>query len=443
MRLTPLIGKDLRRWWSDRQAMAVSLLLPLALTGILGISFGGLGGGSPISVIPLALVGDPPTYVRDALDRALDEIGLFDAVWMSRDYAEDQVTRGEMRAALIIPDDVLTRFLDGGRVEFTLWKDINSEFKAGIVEQILERMLLYLRAGEAAYVGAWPEDWMSAAVGESAIETLLESGSALDVYRQIRDGAATAGAAWDQVQTQLDHGIALREAFADPRVELAIVDRGGDEIEANADAQASVNMFEFFLPGMAVFFLMFSASAAGADLHREREAGTLRRMMATPVSVRELLVGKWAFGAMNGVLQLAVLFGLGRLVFGLDLGSDLLSLPIMALATSAALASVFLVLALLARSEKQAGQLGTGITLFMAIVGGNFMSPDAMPGFMRAIARFMPNYWANQGFNDIVLSDGDLAVLAGPLLVLGLVAAGFLGLAMLLMRLRERRGGLL
>lgn len=443
MRMRTLVEKDLRRWWSDRHAVVVSLLLPLVLTAILGISFGGFGGGPTLSAIPLAIVGDLPTYARDFIDRALGETGLFDVVWTSRDYAERKVRSGKMQAALIIPDGTLDRYLSGKRVTFTLWKDINSEFKAGIVEQILERMLLYLRAGEATYFGAWPEDWYPDSADESDISRLLDAGSALDVYRQVRDGAPAAEAAWGQLQDLLDHQIELQDAFAVSSVDLIVRDRGGREVESSGDVRASSNMFDYFLPGMAVFFLMFSAGNAGGDFHREREGGTLRRMLVSPLTARDLLLGKWLFTTLNGVLQLAVLFAVGRFIFGLNLGPDPLALPVQALATSAALASVFLVLALLTRTEKQMGQISTGVILFMALIGGNFVPVDTMPGFLRSAAIFTPNYWANQGFAAIISNDQGLGAVIDPLAVLGLVAVVLLVVAVRLLHLRERKGGLL
>ncbi|MBU0742567.1 ABC transporter permease [bacterium] len=443
MLLRTVIVKDLRRWWSDRNAVIVALLLPLVLTAILGLSFGGFGGEAGISAIPLAVVGDVPAVVRQFLDDALRETGLFDVTWTGRAEAERLVRTGEMRAALIIPDDLMTRLLRGDRVEVTLWKDINSEFKAGIVEQILERMLLYVRAGEAAYFGAWPDDWYPARGEADAIGGLFDDASTLDVYRRIRDGSAEARTAWEELQRLLDNQLSLQDAFERASIDLRVEDRTGEALAENEDARASRNMFDYFLPGMAVFFLMFSAGGAGGDIHREREGGTLRRMLVSPLRARDLLLGKWAFATGNGLLQLLILFAVGRLVFRLNLGPDPVALPIHALVTSAALASFFLVLAMLTRTEKQMGQVGTGIILFMAIIGGNFVPAEAMPAFIRSAARFTPNYWANEGFTAIVSYDRGLSAVTDSLSVLAGISAVLLVVALLLLHRRERRGELL
>jgi len=441
--LRNVIMKDLRRWWSDRNAIFVALLLPLLLTAILGISFGGFGSGLGISAIPLAVVGDLPSLPRQFLDDALREMELFDVTWTTREDAERRVRKGDMRAALIIPDDLLASIAEGREASFVLWKDINSEFKAGIVEQILERMLLQWRAGEAAYYGAWPGEWYPEAGAPDAFGDLFAGDSVLDVYERIRDGSSEAEAAWERTKAILDRQVAIQDAFGQPGIDLRVESRGGEEDAEGATRRAERNMFNYFLPGMAVFFLMFSAAAAGADLHREREGGTLRRMLVSPLSPLQLLMGKWSFATANGLLQLLVLFAAGKLIFRLNLGPDPLALPAQALATSAALASIFLVLGLLTRNEKQAGQIGTGLILLMAIIGGNFMSPSAMPAFIRAAARFTPNYWANQGFNEIVGGSGGLGAVGPHLAVLSVTALVFLILAVLLLGRRRREGGLL
>ena len=68
MQMHTLIDKDLRRWWNDRNAVVVALLLPLVLTCILGLSFGGFGGDAGLSKIPLAVVGNMPSMARQFVD---------------------------------------------------------------------------------------------------------------------------------------------------------------------------------------------------------------------------------------------------------------------------------------------------------------------------------------------------------------------------------------
>jgi len=417
---TVLIVKDLRRWWSDRNALVITLLLPLLLSGVLGVSFGGFGGGGPqIETIPLDVVGDPPAMVRDALDRALDEAGLFAVTWTDSATARTRVAAGKARAALLVPPDVLERVFNGGTVVFGLWKDPGSVFQAQIVQEILERMVLMLKAGEAAYFGAWPLDWAQPGQ-DGAIAELFQGDSSLEVWRRIADGGPQAKAAWEEFRTLMDHRAALQDAFSEPLIDLRVEDREG----AAPDPQemASRNMFDWILPGMGIFFLMFAAMNAAADLHREREGGTLRRILAAPLGSADVILSKWCYAMLNGLLQLTVLLAAGKVLFRMNLGPDLWSLPVVAVAGAALLGSLYLPLALITRNEKQMSSLGTGITLVLGMLGGSFVPTDNLPGFLQKIAALAPNGWAIRAMTDVIARDEPLREVA-PLVLRLLIAS--------------------
>lgn len=434
---TVLITKDLRRWWSDRNAVVVTLLLPLALTAVLGVSFGGFGGGGPqIEAIPLDVVGDPPALLRDALDDALAEAGLFVVTWTDSAAARKRVTAGDARAALLVPPDALERFLDGREVVFTLWKDPGSVFQAQVVEEILKRMVLMIRAGEAAYYGAWPGDWYAAGRDDPFAE-LFAGDSSLEVWRRISEGGPQAEAAWERLKVIIDHQTALQDAFAAPLVDLHVEAREGDASDPR-QAAASRNMFDWILPGMGIFFLMFAAVNAAADIHRERAGGTLRRLLAAPLGPADVLVSKWAYAMLNGLLQLLVLLAAGRVLFKMNLGPDPWSLPVVAAASAAMLGSLYLPLALLTRNEKQMGSLGTGLTLVLGMVGGSFVPIDNLPGALRVLGEAAPNAWAVRAITEVVARNQGLDVVLPLILrLLGAAAA----LLLLSLAIHRRRGG--
>lgn len=432
-----LIGKDLRRWWSDRNAVVITLLLPLVLTAVLGVSFGGFGGGAPeLDAFPLDLVGQAPAPVRDLLDQALAETGLFTPTWTDSATAAGRVAAGEARAALVLPDRLLERTFSGEAVVFRLWKDPGSVFQAQIVEEILRRLLLTLRAGEAAYYGAWPEDWYARG-DDDAFAELFAGDSALEIWRRIADGGSEAKAAWERFSGIMDHQAALQDAFAEPLVDLRVEDRGGDAPDP-AQAFASTNMFDWILPGMGIFFLMFAAVNAAGDLHRERVGGTMRRLLAAPLGASDVLLSKWIYAVLNGLLQLGVLLLAGRFLFRMNLGPDLWTLPLTAAAAAALLGSLYLPLALLTRSEKQMGSLGTGLTLVLGMLGGSFVPVEQMPPLLRSLGSVAPNGWAIRALTDVIARDQGLGAVAPLILRLLAAAAVLLALSLALYR---RRGG--
>jgi len=441
--LGTVLIKDLRRWWSDRNGVVIAFMLPLLLTAVFGLSFGGFGGEGGISDIPVAIVGAPPRMLRQTLTDALEQTGFFTLVWTDSLSADRMVRTGEVTAALVLPPSFLESYFSGERVEVQLWRDVNSEIKAGIVEQILSRVLLDLRAGEATYYGAWSADWFPADGDPDPFAGLFADASVLDIYRRLRDGSADAISARERFDTLIDHQVALQDAFAVTGVDVEVRTKGeaaGGEPAADGQRQ---NVFEYFLPSLAVFFLMFGASAAAADVHRERSQGTLRRIFCTPMGARDLLLGKWLYSLISGICQLSLLLLLGRILFRVNLGPDPFTLPVMIICTAGALAAVFLPLALVTGSEKQMGQLGTGLVLGFAILGGSFIPIDFAPTFMRVLGRIAPNFWANQGFRKVVVYDRGIESIVIELSVLCGITVLFLGLGLLLLKRRGGREGLL
>ncbi len=91
--------------------------------------------------------------------------------------------------------------------------------------------------------------------------------------------------------TYLDRAFAFGQAMGDHRVALVVRDRA--DWEASDDPARERSLFDYFLPGISVFFMMFAVAAIVRDLHRERESRTLARVLLAPVTSVDVLLGKW------------------------------------------------------------------------------------------------------------------------------------------------------
>jgi ABC-2 type transport system permease protein len=67
-------------------------------------------------------------------------------------------------------------------------------------------------------------------------------------------------------------------------------------------------MVSFYAAGIAVMFLLFSASSGGGALLDEQESGTLERVLGTRVGMTGLLAGKWLHLVIVGTMQVTVMF---------------------------------------------------------------------------------------------------------------------------------------
>ncbi len=435
--LGAVVRKDLLRQVRDRKSLVIYMAVPLLLTFIMGISFGGgIFGGSGISAIPLALAGgDLPDGLRDQLAQGLQETELFSVTWTDSTTAAALVKAGDVRAALILPDELLRRFFRGDEVVFKLWKDPNSQIKAGIVESIMASVLGQIQAKEAAYRSLWPDDELGE-FGE--LDEPLEEIFSGDPVRAVRALRSDDGSLREELLLRFERGASFSQAMQEPAMILDLHDR--QDWQAENDTRTSRNLYDYFLPAFAVFFMMWGTVAIVRDLHRERENRTLARLLCGPVSVATVATGKWITAVVMASVQLLVLLVAGGLLFGVNVTGAPVALFLVAVATAGAAASVYLVLGLLVNTEKAMDALTTVFTLVSGMLGGNFFPIEMMPPALHLAGRGTFNYWGNRAFSDIITRGEGLLSVVDELLVLSTIATVGLIVAVAIFAVRQRRG---
>jgi ABC-2 type transport system permease protein len=167
----------------------------------------------------------------------------------------------------------------------------------------------------------------------------------------------------------------------------------------------------FYAAGLGVMFLLFSAAGAGGALIEERESGTLDRLLATRITMGELLAGKLAHLATLGVVQLAVMFVWGWLVFGLELPGHVTGFLAMAIPTALACSAFGLVLAAVCRTRKQLVAASNLVILTISAVGGSMFPRFLMPEGMKKASLVFFNSWALEGFLDVFWREEGLTAL--------------------------------
>ncbi len=438
-----LAKKDILRLMSDRRALVVNMVLPLLLTFIMGLSFGGgiFGKSSGISAIPLALVGsDLPEMLKDRLAQGLRDSDFFEVTWTDSLTADAMVRRGEVAAAVVLPPGMMKDFFQMKPMAVQLWKDPGSELKSGIVEQIITRAIRQYQAGEAAYLALWPnEEYPNLVDDNEDLDDSFFSGDVVKVWQRWR--STSDDPRWTEARGNMieavDRHLALTKAFDQPVISLTVHDKapvGQDETSKD------VNLFDYFLPGFSVFFLMFAVAASARDLHREKLNGTLHRQLLSSMSSTDFLLGKWVSATFQGVFQLVVLYLVGAILFQVNLGPNAWSLPLAVLLCCSAAAGLFLIIALITTTEKMMDNISTVVVLISAMVGGNMMPLDALPLWVHTFGRFGFNYWANISFNNIMAQNHSAADNPQPLLVLLGMSVAFLAVNLILIRLKSRKG---
>lgn len=153
--------------------------------------------------------------------------------------------------------------------------------------------------------------------------------------------------------------------------------------------------------GTALMMLLFTIAAIGGGLLEEKEAGTLRRLLSTPVRPLDILFGKMATGMVISVLQLIAMFLFAWLAFGLPIFMDTLPLVLLILCISFAVSSFGVLLVSVVKTRQQLNGMSTIVIILMSAIGGSMIPISMMPAFMQKAAVISVNYWGIQGFFDI------------------------------------------
>ena len=163
--------------------------------------------------------------------------------------------------------------------------------------------------------------------------------------------------------------------------------------------------------GMTVMMLMFGMIACSGMLMVERDKGTLRRLLVSRAPRHALLLGKFLFCLAIGTVQLTVLFAFGEAAFSIGAYRDPLTLLALCVTWTATATSFGILIAVWARTQKQAEGLSTLLILVMAALGGCWfpLQTADLPWYGEVITRSTLTYWAMEGFQNLLWHQRSLA----------------------------------
>jgi ABC-2 type transport system permease protein len=193
------------------------------------------------------------------------------------------------------------------------------------------------------------------------------------------------------------------------RVVLATTARA-NELNAPSNTQYSL--------GFTVFFVMMVALGSAGGILEEREIGTLRRLLATPVRRAQVLVGKTLGVALVACFEAALLVGFGALVFGVPWGSDPLPVALVLLALVLASTGLGVMLSALVRTRSQMSAIAPVLSTALAMLGGCYWPIEITSPLMQRVALLTPTGWAMIGLKDVVARGMGLEAVLLPVAVL-------------------------
>ncbi len=417
MKALTITLKDTLTRFRDIRALLYMLVAPLAIGLIMGAAFGDQNdGSSPVYAIPLGVVnadrGDlGQTFVEVlaaiAVDTAEGRQPLFAVTpYADAGAARAAVEQGDIRGAVVLPPGFSAALQDPAapRARLAVYTDPTARVAPILIRGVVERIAL---------------GFQSAALGARLAAAQITAAVQADPALQ----AALAR---------------LPQAITEAEADFAAGQGPASSIRLRRETVGGGPHFDvlgYFMPSMAIFFLMFAVFGGMRSILDEEKKGTLPRLLTMPTRPAEILAGKIGGTLLTGLLQMAVLVLVSALLFGVHWG-DPWGVALLSLATVTAAAGLGALLTAPARDDNQAGILGTFVALVFGILGGNFIALQNIPPWLDTLSKATLNRWALDGFTALALEDAPLrGVLphAGVLFGLGAV---FFALALLGFRRR-------
>ena len=185
-------------------------------------------------------------------------------------------------------------------------------------------------------------------------------------------------------------------------------------------------VYQTVVPGYTVMFVFFIVTFMARSFIGERDLGTLNRLHLAPISRPGIMIGKTVPFLIISLVQTALLFLAGRLLFGMEWGArPLLIVPVM-LCTSIAATALGLMVAALVRTEAQVSAYGNFLVLTMAGISGCMMPRNWQPELMQKLGLVTPHSWALIAYDQILnRPDPETAVVVKCCLIMLAFAVGF------------------
>lgn len=415
-----LAKKDLKCFFRDRGALVASILVPIMLVTVFGAimtyAFGGSSGGMPQVRLHVADLDKSPESERfisqlESFDMIrlikLDTQALGDSPEAVQGAIEKRVRDGDSHHVLVLPkgfqvtaepgETSLQMVRDPGRsmedrvVTIAIMQASLSSGSGQIFTSAMENMLSKqgMKADQLSQITGWMDN-IGGTIGDFSESKASES-TATD--------SADAASANETSQSSGAGGMdAIFDFFADA-VPVETTDIKPPARSAQATYQQAQSV-----AGMSVMMLLFALTSCGSVLLSERQDGTLRRLFACPIPRGSILLGKFFFVFVIGVLQLTVLFTYGELMFRVGLFRDPITLVVLGITWVVAGGAFGMFLATACKSTKQAEGLATLLILMMAALGGCWFPLQMMnlPVWLEAVCKSTMTYWAMSGFQGML-----------------------------------------
>lgn len=420
-----LIYKDIIRFLKDKPAVILTFVVPAILIIIFGNIFSG-GGGSR-GKIPILFVNDSNSQIAEMIESKLDSSdnlriikSYFDdelqkEIKYDEKLARNRVEKGNYSAALVLPKDFFTD--TSTAVKFRILYDPKNEIENSLIQGSLQQLIMSqiprvfplllqrkftadLDTTEFNRFRKGIANTMSSAFGFNSDSVFNSMNPKTLEKRLLIDDTSSVASTGDNMLSSI--------------IKFESEQVVGEDIKSPGVTRT--------VGGWAMMFLLFSIVGASISLFEEKQEGSLKRLLCSPVSRTQVLWSKYIYTMMLGVVQLTVMFLLAWGMFDVDIFKNIFNLILMILFSAAAAVSFGMIITAHAKSINQANGVATLIILVMSALGGSWFPIVFLPEWMQILSKLTITYWSVEGFLQVLWRNAPLIEILLHLSILGVIA---------------------
>ncbi len=359
---------------ADRRTLVLIMLLPVILLTVVGILINQNTGSLTIGVVNHdagASMGALSVNLGDRLIETLRGMGEFDVQELDDAGARLKLDEGDLDAAITLPESFTQSVIQTRSLVLPVEFEGSNPMLSERLNTMLERVAVQ-------------------SINVLALASL--SGSV--------PAAPAAGSIDVSLETTYLHG--------------------GPEYDT----------LDYMAPALLAFFVFFiTFLLTSISFLRERLAGTLERLQATPIRPHEIIVGY-----MSGFLVFGLLQGLVALLFTvwvlrIDYAGNLLTIFIVEALLVMVSVNLGIFLSTFAQNEFQVLQFIPLVVVTQGLLGGIVWQVEDMPDWLQPLSRLMPLTYAANALRAVMIKGESLVQVAPELGVIVLFGLLMIALA--------------
>jgi len=407
--LIALVRKDLVLFLADRRALVLALLMPVMLGAFFGFLFGG-SGRSDNSKIEIGVASQDDSNISRQIISGLKADSSLRAVDLTPDEAREQVRKGKLTAAIVIPDGFgqasgSAFFGTAAKPEIAVFYDPTQSAVLAMVKGLLTQQVMQVVSAEM-FSGKQGFQFI-----DQSIAQLDQAAAADPARKEMRDFLQSVKKF--QIGNQAPGQAAAPGTAQGGGLSVPFVTH-----EQAMSSGPKYNGYAHSFAGMGVQFILFMGLDAGIGILLARRLGLWSRFRAAPITIGTILGARAMSSAIIALGLLAFVYLVGGVFFQIRIAGSVPGFIGIALCFALFTATFGLFIAAIGTTPEATRRLATFATLIMVMLGGAWVPAFIFPQWLQTASLIMPTRWAVDGLDAMTWRGLPLAAAWPPMAVL-------------------------